>query len=114
MNILYIMSYVVIGIGTIFMIFGVLGIYKFKNFYPRMLAASKVDTVGVITVIIGVMLRHGVSFFSAKALVILIILLIISPLVTHIVTRSAYVSGYSSDDDRKNSNEDKDKDIKRI
>ena len=99
MNVLNIISYVVIAIGVIFMLFGVLGIYKFKNFYPRMLAASKVDTVGVITVIIGVMIRHGFSFFSAKALIILIVLLIISPLVTHIVTRSAYLSGYTTGDD---------------
>ena len=99
MNIIYIISYIIIGIGVIFMLFGILGIYKFKNFYPRMLAASKVDTVGVITVIIGVMLRHGFSFFSAKAFIILVVLLVISPLVTHIVTRSAYLSGYTPESD---------------
>jgi len=91
---LNIISYIIIGIGIVFMLIGILGIYKFNNFYPRMLAASKVDTVGMLTLIIGVVLQNGVSFFSAKVLLIGAILLIMSPLVTHIVTRSAYVSGH--------------------
>jgi len=105
MDILHLISYVIIGSGIIFMAFGILGIFKFKNFYPRMLAASKVDTVGVLTVILGVAIRHGVSFFSAKALLIVAIMLIISPLVTHIITKSAYVSGYGFEDDDKKRNE---------
>jgi len=94
-----VISYVIIGIGISFMLIGILGIYRFKNFYPRMLAASKVDTVGLLTLIIGVVLQNGVSFFSAKVLLIAAVLLIMSPLVSHIVTRSAYVSGHGMEDD---------------
>ena len=106
MNILNILSYVVISIGVVITAFGVAGIYKFKNFYPRILVASKVDTVGVITIIFGITLQHGFSFFSAKALLIVIILLIINPLVAHIITRSAYLSGHplENDKDRKKDN----------
>ena len=98
---LNILSDILIGIGIIFIIFGVVGIYRFKNFYSRILVASKVDTVGVITVLLGVALRYGVSFFSAKIILVAVILLIITPLVTHIVTRSAYLSGYRTQDDKK-------------
>ena len=91
---LTIISYIIIAIGIFFMLIGLYGIYKFKNFYPRMLVASKVDTVGLFTLIIGVVLQQGVSFFSAKVLLIAAILFIMSPLVTHIVTSSAYLSGY--------------------
>ena len=91
---LNIISYIIIAIGIFFMLIGLFGIYRFKNFYPRMLVASKVDTVGLFTIIIGVVLQQGVSFFSAKVLLIAAILFIMSPLVTHIVTRSAYLSGY--------------------
>jgi len=98
-----IISYIVIAIGIVFMMFGLFGIFSFKNFYPRMLASSKVDTVGIVTVLIGVAIRHGFSFFSAKVLLIGVIMLILTPLVTHIVTRSAYLSGHplNEDDNKK-------------
>ena len=81
-------------IGIVLMIIGTLGVFLMKDFYPRILVASKVDTVGLLTFLIGVCLQHGFSFFSAKVLLIIIIVLVLNPLVTHILTRSAYQSGY--------------------
>ena len=92
MNIFYIASYVVMGAGVLFMFFGVAGLFKFKEFYPRILIASKIDTVGVLTLIFGIALRHGFSFFTGKLLLIVIIMLILNPLVAHILARSAYLS----------------------
>ena len=103
---LNLLSYVIIGIGLLFMLIGIIGIYKFDNFYPRMLATSKVDTVGLLTLIFGVTLRHGFSFFSAKALLIAVIFLIVFPLVTHIVTRSAYISGHQLEPKQKKVSEE--------
>ena len=85
---------IVIGIGIAFMIFGVFGIFKVKDFYPRILVASKIDTVGMLTLIMGFIIRHGVSFFSGKLMLIIIIMLVLNPLVAHIMARSAYLSGY--------------------
>ena len=82
------------GIGMAFMVFGVVCIFLLKDFYPRILVASKIDTVGLLTFLLGVCLQHGFSFFSAKVLLIVVIILILNPLVAHIVTRSAYLSGY--------------------
>ncbi len=83
-----------IGLGIGFIAFGILGIYRFKNFYPRILVASKVDTVGFITIMIGVMVKHGLSYFSLKVFLIMILTLIINPLITHSIARSAFNSGY--------------------
>jgi len=88
-------------IGAVFMLFGVIGIYKFKNFYPRMLVTSKVDTVGALTFMIGIAIRHGFSFFSLKILLIITIMLILNPLLAYIVTRSAYLSDHKIEDSRK-------------
>ena len=85
---------IVIGIGIAFMAFGVFGIFKLKDFYPRILVASKIDTVGMFTLITGFIIRHGISFFSGKLLLIIIIMLVLNPLVAHIMARSAYLSGY--------------------
>ena len=92
--ILSFISSVIIFIGIAFVSLGIIGLYRFDNFYARILSASKVDTVCYITVLIGVMLKQGVSFFSAKVAFIILITLLVNPLTTHIITRSAYKSGY--------------------
>jgi len=76
------------------MLFGVIGIYRYKNFYPRILVSSKSDTVGALTVIIGIAVRHGPGFFSWKLLLLIIIILILNPLLAHVLARSAYLSGH--------------------
>ena len=95
-----IISNIVIGTGLLFMAFGIIGMYRFKDFYPSLLIASKIDTVGMITIIIGVAIRHGISFFTGKLLLIIIILLILNPLVAHVLARSAHASGHELKDDK--------------
>jgi len=90
-----ILSYIIIGIGIAFMLFGVLGIFQAKkDFYYRVLVACKIDTVGFLTIVIGMAIRHGFSFFTGKLLLIAIIMMVLNPLVAHIMVRSAYNSGY--------------------
>ncbi|WHH57696.1 monovalent cation/H(+) antiporter subunit G [Petroclostridium sp. X23] len=85
---------IIISIGIVFICFGVFGIFRFNDFYSRILIASKVDTVGFITIMTGVILKQGFSFFSLKVLLILIVMIITNPLATHSIARSAYFSGY--------------------
>jgi len=88
---------VVILIGTVFILFGVVGIIKFKSFYNRMLVTAMIDAAGVFTVLLGVLLRHGFSFFSLKVFLLMVILLIASPLCSHTIARCAYLSGYKTE-----------------
>jgi len=83
---------IVIIIGIVFMAFGVFGLYKFKDFYLRLLVLAKIDTVGAITFMIGIVMRHGLSFFSLKVFLIMILFLILNPLTAHIIARAAYLS----------------------
>jgi len=94
---------IIIAIGTLFIFFGVIGLFKFNDFYTRILVTAKIDIVGFITIIIGVVVKHGLSFFSLKALIILGIMVIITPLASHMIARSAYLSGYQTE----NQNNDK-------
>ena len=89
-----VMGNILIGAGAIFMVFGAVGLFRFKDFYPRILIASKIDTVGLLTILIGVALRHGLSFFTGKVLLIIVIILVLNPLVAHIVASAAHESGY--------------------
>jgi len=97
---------VVMVIGMGFMLIGIIGLFRFKCFYARILIISKVDTVGAIVFMLGLALKHGFSFFSGKLLLMVIIILILSPLVGHMVARSAYVSGQKLADPYKGDSED--------
>ena len=101
-----ILGNIIIIIGIIFMLFGVIGIFKYQNFYIRILIASKIDTVGSITVIIGIAIRHGLSFFSLRVLFLLAMMLIINPMVTHTLARFAYQSGHKLEDKEEDVEED--------
>ena len=85
---------IIIGIGMIFVLFGYIGMYRFKDFYTRILISSKADTVGLLTILAGVIIMEGFSFFSLKVMIILIFSVLLTPITTHAIARSAYLSGY--------------------
>ena len=88
-----ILGLIIMILGLVFMAIGIFGIFRFKTFYARMLVVTKVDTVGVMVFLLGLAIRQGFSFFSGKLLLIIVCVLILSPLVSHMIARSAYISG---------------------
>ena len=92
-----ILSQILIISGFVFILFGVIGILKFHNFYSKILVAAKIDTVGFITIVIGLVIKHGLNFFSLKVLLLMGILIMVSPLAAHMIARSAYLSGYETE-----------------
>jgi len=86
---------VLIGIGLFFITAGVMGLYRFRNFYARLLVASKIDTVGNIFLLTGVMILHGFSPFTFKVLLILGLMTSINPLTAHSLARLAHLKGYA-------------------
>ncbi|MCL1936466.1 MAG: monovalent cation/H(+) antiporter subunit G [Defluviitaleaceae bacterium] len=97
-----ILSYVVMGIALILMAVGLLGLFKFKNFYPRLLVSTKIDTVGVMVFILGIAIRHGFSFFSAKSILLILIIVVLNPLMSHFLSKGAYLSGLRPENHSKN------------
>lgn len=81
-------------IAVIVMLIGIFGMYRFNNFYTRILLASKIDTVGYITLLIGAMLYRGWSFYSLKVAFIILLMIIVNPVTSHAIARSAKRSGY--------------------
>ena len=90
---------IIIYTGIIFMLFGVIGILKYKTFYARILVTTKIDTVGAFTIIIGIAVKHGFSFFSLKLLLLLVLMMIVNPLVTNIIAHCAYSSDPENKDE---------------
>lgn len=85
---------IIVVIGLVLMAFGVIGMLRFKDYFSRVLIGGKVDTVGLITILIGLMIKNGLTYFSGKILLVLVLYIVTNPIATHAITRSAHLSGY--------------------
>jgi multicomponent Na+:H+ antiporter subunit G len=85
--------------GIFFFAVAVLGILRFPDFYTRLHAAGKCDSLASVLVILGIALYNLVDFSPANLLVSLKILAIAafvfvaSPTATHAVTEAGLVIG---------------------
>lgn len=87
----------IILVGAIVAGVGVLGLYKFYDFYSRAAIASVIDTAGFVLVLVGVMVYKSVAEFSLKIAVIIFFMLFLNPLSNHVIVRGAHRSGYDSE-----------------
>lgn len=95
-------SNILLVISWIYIIFGIIGIFRFKNMYARLLTSSKIDTVAFITIILALIFKVGFSGLSIRLIMILIFMLLTGPVSSHIIARSAYLNGVDlKDGDKK-------------
>ena len=80
-------------LSWIYIIFGLIGIFRFNNMYVRLLTSSKIDTVATITILIALIVKSGINDLSLRLLLILIFIMITNPVNNHIICRSAYLNG---------------------
>jgi len=86
---------ILIFIGLIFQLFGIYGLFKYEHFYVRLSLSSLIDSAGLITIIIGLMVYKGWDFATLKLGFILVLMLLLNPLSNHILGRGAYLSNYT-------------------
>lgn len=82
------------SLGLLFIIIGLFGLYNYSNFYTKATISSLIDSVGFLFVALGVIVYKGLSFFSLKALILIILMLLLNPLSNHYIVRGAHTSGY--------------------
>ena len=80
---------IIIGAGVVMMFIGMFGFYRFKDFYAKLLVAATIDTMALITVLIGAMVRSGFSWFTLKVALILAIVMVLNPVSTSKIALSA-------------------------
>ena len=95
-----IVAKILILVGLFFLATGVIGFIRFPDFYSRMHATGKGDTLGCFLVIVGLIfytLNHGFGWHeivqSVKLLIIVVFWFIASPTATYALLRSTYESG---------------------
>lgn len=89
------LAYLLIIIALIFMALGVIGLFRFKDFYSRILISAKIETVGFLTIMISFIVLSGFTYASMKIFLITLLVMITNPLSTHAIARSAFLSGYT-------------------
>ena len=88
-----IITTVLLVLGLLFILLGVVGILRLPDFYTRLHAMGKCDTLGVALVLIALAVYAGWSLSSAKLLLISVFIGLANSTATHALGRAALKSG---------------------
>lgn len=81
---------VLVCAGVFFLFMGGVGMVRFPDFYTRMHAAGKCDTLGSLLVLTGLACAEGLHLTTVKLLFIAVFIFFTSPTATHAIARAAY------------------------
>ena len=79
--------------GFFFIVAGAVGILRLPDFYCRLHAMGKCDTLGVSLLLAALALAGGISLVSAKILLIVAFVALANPTATHALGRAARRAG---------------------
>lgn len=82
-----------LALGCFLLVVASIGVIRFPDFYTRMHAAGKVDTLGQFFILAGLMVYAGLSLVSLKLLVIMGLIFLINPTASHFLAKAAYTKG---------------------
>ena len=85
------MSELLLIASWIFFVFGIIGIFKFKSFYSRLITSSKIDSATVILVLFGLVFHVKEWYFISRYLIILLFILVTNPVTTHLIAKKKYL-----------------------
>lgn len=86
-------SIFMIGLGFLFILVAVVGLLRMPDFYTRLHALGKSDTLGVTLVLGGLALHAESWWLTGKIVLLLLIIFVANPTATHALARAAYHAG---------------------
>lgn len=81
--------------GLFFLSVGVIGLIRLPDIYNRLHALGKCDTLGTGMVVLAMILLVPGMTNIMKLVLMLVLIATINPVVTHLITKTAYVRGTS-------------------
>ena len=99
MTILSLLSVILVLLGLFFYFAGTVGVLRLPDFYARLHAAGKCDSLAAVLMIMGIALYNlepfsfGALLVSIKLFLIAAFVFITSPTATHAITEAALVLG---------------------
>lgn len=82
------LSVIFIVSGLFFFAVGTVGLLRLPDFYSRMHATGKCDTLGLGLVLTGLVFHEGLNINSIKIILIIIFIFIANPTATHSIARA--------------------------
>jgi multicomponent Na+:H+ antiporter subunit G len=79
--------------GLFFHAVAALGVIRLPDFYTRLHAVSKAETLGVILTVSALVVASGLSVVSAKLALVAVFLFLANPTSTHAIARAAFRTG---------------------
>ena len=76
--------------GFFFFTTATLGLLRFPDFFTRLHATGKGDTLAVLLSLMGLAVYHGLSLTSAKIVFIAVFMFLAQPTATHAISRAAF------------------------
>jgi multicomponent Na+:H+ antiporter subunit G len=81
--------------GGLLSLIAVAGVLRMPDIFTRMHAATKVGTVGVSSITIGLMIHFGSITVISRGILVIAFFLLTAPVAAHMIARAAYRSGVS-------------------
>ena len=82
-------------LGGLLSVVAAVGVLRMPDIFIRMHAATKVGTVGVSSITIGVMIHFGTLTVTSRGVLVIAFFLLTAPVAAHMIARAAYRSGVS-------------------
>jgi multicomponent Na+:H+ antiporter subunit G len=80
-------------VGAVFFLAGTLGLLRLPDFYTRVHAATKCDTVGAGAILLALVVHVAPHPEALKLIALLVLVLLSSPTSGHALARAAYDTG---------------------
>ena len=93
MNIVHLLSMFFLFGGLFFFFTATVGLLRFPDFFTRLHATGKGDTLAVFLSLIGLALYEGFSLVSLKIIFIAVFVFIAQPTATHAISRAGMKRG---------------------
>jgi multicomponent Na+:H+ antiporter subunit G len=84
---------ILLGGGVFFLLSATVGYLRLPDFFTRMHAIGKSDTLGALLSMLGVGLLAGWSLTAFKFVLVALFLFLANPLATHAIARAGMLSG---------------------
>ncbi len=87
------LALIFIVVGLFFMVVGAIGLLRLPDFYTRVHATGKCDTLGEGMILVGLVLYEGMNLIAVKILLLVIFIFITSPTAVHAILNVAHTCG---------------------
>lgn len=87
-------SYFFMILGLVFLMGSAIGMLRLPDFYSRIHASGNSETLGMLSVFVGLAVYHGFNVTSAKIFAVAMFVFLGNPIGSHILAKAAYKTGH--------------------